>query len=311
MVLVHHALRSAGLLTWLAVAACIPVGADNLSAGDATDGTMASSPTSDGMSTQQEESASVTSAPTTAGSLTDPDTEAMTTVLTVTSTTAVTTSSAATTEEPMTGTCGEDCGTTTTTTTSDDTTTCGSGDCGESTASGETTSTADLPPGTFRRVFVTSEVHPGNFAGANPPFMEADALCMTEASDAMLDGTFKAWISAEGMGPISRFDDGFTGEYVLCGGNPDTVAQGWGGLVSGGLKHPIDVDANGVPVGTGKPVWTGTHPNGTPATTCGDWKVTTGQATTGLLDQTTGSWTEATLSDCDMPRRLYCIEDPT
>src|SRR5262245_3061033 len=49
-----------------------------------------------------------------------------------------------------------------------------------------------LPP---RRVFVTSAIYPGNIGG----LMGADAKCQTSADAAMLGGSWRAWLSQDGV----------------------------------------------------------------------------------------------------------------
>ena len=164
---------------------------------------------------------------------------------------------------------------------------------------------------TRKVVFVTSQPYTGNLGGVDG----ADAECATEAQNAGLTGTFKAWISDSTHSPAQDFtQDG--GPYLL----PDLstkVADDWADLTDDSLDNPIDQQADGVNT-EGFSVWTTTAPNGTPTSTetphsCDDWTYPTdggGQtATIGLADSTDTDWTElASFRSCAEQHHLYCVQ---
>lgn len=284
------------LASLLAAPACLVAGFDKLlGRGDTTGPTSDSGPTTDGMGTT---SGLPTGGVATTSLLTTGDaSSALTATMDAESTMAATASSTeavateGTTSETTNDPSGETTETSNTTATSETTSEC-MGDC--------------VP----RRVFVTIGVYYGDFGMGGSVFMEADARCNTEAGDAMLPGTYKAWVSTNAAGPTDRFDTTFKGTYVLCDDNMTVVAHGWGELVGGSLDKAIDRDADGNVVMTSKQVYTGTKPNGTPASTCMDWNGPMALATVGLLDQTDGTWTESTTAMCTTEHRIYCFEDP-
>jgi hypothetical protein len=174
-----------------------------------------------------------------------------------------------------------------------------------------------VPP---KRVFVTSNAYSGDLGG----LAGADAICQDLASKALLDGTYKAWLSSTTTTAASRLTHVFV-QYVLVNGVE--VANGWNGLTSGTLLAPIDVNEKGGPAptqsnfcgeSTASPVWTSTATNGslgtTQGATCNEWMGVTGGAVLGFADRTDSGWTEgcasqgATSTICTGNAALYCIE---
>jgi hypothetical protein len=176
-----------------------------------------------------------------------------------------------------------------------------------------------VPP---KRVFVTSNAYSGSLGG----LAGADGICQDLASKALLDGTYKAWLSSTTTSAASRMTHPFV-PYVLVTGV--VVANGWDGLTSGTLLNPIDVDEKG-----GQPpaqaqacaqssaaaVWTSTAPNGslatTQAATCADWTSSgsTNGAVLGFTNRSDVSWTDGCASQgagstiCGSAAAVYCIE---
>lgn len=133
-----------------------------------------------------------------------------------------------------------------------------------------------------------------------------DLLCQTEAKLGGLTGTFRAWLSISGVDAISRFTD--TGpRYSVLGVKilPKVGAA------------PLSAVPNvqGVPLGAGRLVWTGTGANGrivNEGTICGGWReaVPTVRGIVGDPTATDDRWTHTQESACSpTSAHLYCIEE--
>jgi hypothetical protein len=174
-----------------------------------------------------------------------------------------------------------------------------------------------------RKVFTTSAVYQGGKLGG---LGGADQICQTHASNAHLNGTFRAWLSDSTGSPLTRMVRG-TGDYVLVDGT--VVARGWDDLIDGQLVNRINIDETGAfHIGTGGTncmggisAWTGTDFNGmqytptvgNPDDSCGNWSAfkTGDKDTYGLLGNTTESnktWTIACSMWCTESSALYCLE---
>jgi hypothetical protein len=173
-------------------------------------------------------------------------------------------------------------------------------------------------------VFVTEPVFDGNFLDnglkdANP-IVNANQECQNIASDAGLEGEYKAWLST---GPTDFDNTGYSpdrafvkcGSYVLPGGDGPAVANGgFPDLTDGTVDNPINELANGVRVSYAESVlvWTGTFEDGSPTTlTCSDWGSNDGNG--GTLGNTLGfrGWSrqfEANAAQCAILARMYCFE---
>jgi hypothetical protein len=154
-----------------------------------------------------------------------------------------------------------------------------------------------------KRVFVSSTTQSGNL-GDLPG---ADALCQTLADGAGLGGTYKAWLSNATTNAAARLTQS-SAEYVLVGGT--VVANDWDDLIDGTLDAPIDRDETGASI-TASSVWTGsTEAGALLGNTCGSWTISTnaGWGHYGRSDSTTNAWSDAFVELCDVPHRLYCIE---
>ena len=114
-------------------------------------------------------------------------------------------------------------------------------------------------------VFITSHSYTGNLvAEAGLPsgtvgVDAANALCQSSANAAGLQGTFKAWISDPSFCPANTFTH-ITGNYILNDKNHTVVAYGWGDLISGSLRHVINIDEYGNP--STNDAWTATTSSG-------------------------------------------------
>jgi hypothetical protein len=153
--------------------------------------------------------------------------------------------------------------------------------------------------------FVTKAViTPGMLGGIGA----ADVLCQQAADQAVLPGSYVAWLSATGQNAIDRIA-GSRG-WVRTDNTPvaDTPAD----LVAGNMLAPISLTADGTEEVFDDPVVvTGTLGDGTAFGTCSEWTQTTSSAcTTGRLNATAKQWTSVNSSSataCAGPSRIYCF----
>jgi len=134
----------------------------------------------------------------------------------------------------------------------------------------------------------------------------ADQLCVTQASDAGLEGDFKAWLSTRSLSVVDRLIHA-DGPYVLVDGT--LVANDWDDLVDGSIQAPINLDANGEL--RGGDTWTGTLATGASYTTddcAGFTSGSDGTALCGTSASTSATWTQNITPVCSTGLRLYCIE---
>lgn len=154
-------------------------------------------------------------------------------------------------------------------------------------------------PANPKTVFVTDERMAGGFGGQTT----ADSICQSEADDAGLLGTYRAFLSTTSRSAASRLADA---AYV----RPDgvSVARSLADLVDGAIQNAINVNAAGQTVGGD--VWTGTLQSGNQAANCADWTVgdasSSGQC--GSTQFTDERWTENQVPRCDVVLRLFCFE---
>ncbi len=89
------------------------------------------------------------------------------------------------------------------------------------------------------RVFITSSIYDGNLGNADG----ADAKCQTSADDAVLGGSWKAWINSSNYTSVpSRFVQYNSGYKKLDG---TSIANNWADLTDGNLSSPINMDESG------------------------------------------------------------------
>jgi len=164
---------------------------------------------------------------------------------------------------------------------------------------------------TAKVVFVTGPTYAnatsfGGLAGA-------DMACQTQATNAGLAGTFKAWLSSA-PGATTEAATRLTHAtvpYVLR--NKTRVAMNWTDLTDGTLLAPIGVTETGTTI-PASAVWTGTTPAGAAAPSCSGWTtaaVNVANATTGSTAQITNGWTQpGGLALCrpNSGIRFYCFE---
>jgi hypothetical protein len=163
------------------------------------------------------------------------------------------------------------------------------------------------------RVFVSSAVVQGSQIDATGigVLPAADMVCNNYAMDAMLSGTYVAWLSTTADNAASRVVDA---PYYRTDGVQ--VAAGLSELLSSSsspLLAPIDRNERAGQVGAGTPVWTGTNASGDLNTTahCTDWTGAGGRSddgafgAVGALD---GAWTNADTMLCSGTASLYCFQ---
>ena len=157
--------------------------------------------------------------------------------------------------------------------------------------------------------FVTSTEHTapnlGGLAGA-------DGICQNLARAAGHPGRFLAWLSDSTASPSTRFTHA-TSPYVLADGT--NVADSWADLTSGTLNHAINRSESNTVI-PGSFVWTHTLPDGTaggsfPNSTCVNWTAAPSNSfgNSGSL-KATAAWTSGSASNCSLPIRLYCFQQP-
>ena len=173
------------------------------------------------------------------------------------------------------------------------------------------------PSGDVVSVFVTEERYLGNLGG----LAGADATCQAAADEALLGGTWTAWLSDESTDAIDRIPDG---EYRLL--DETLVANDKADLTDGTLKAYINLTENGNTRDAF--VWTGTASDGTgvvdseedddttPLSNCNNWTDNSSQSVgdRGITEARIGPadevWTYAgpgTEGLCNEPNHLYCF----
>lgn len=164
-----------------------------------------------------------------------------------------------------------------------------------------------------KKVFVTSMRFGGNLGG----LAGADGKCQDLATIADLSGTYKAWLSDTTGSPSTRFTRA-TGPYILVDGT--VVANSYDDLVSGGIRHAIDLTEYGNPgnfdplAASQKYVWSNTTASGAlyvSWASCNNWTTTDGSVTGnwGSAAAVTATWSSLGTAGCNfLTAPLYCFE---
>jgi hypothetical protein len=169
-----------------------------------------------------------------------------------------------------------------------------------------------------KKVFVTSTTYKGGDLGG---LTGADAKCQARAVAGGLKGTFKAWLSDFTGSPSTRFtQDG--GPYSLVNGS--IVASNWSALVSGFLRHAININELGGAAPTTPSlvcdyplVWTNTTSDGNVgdfAATCGDWTDSSSFTSWWGTTASQSSWSSACsggnspMTGCSVLAPIFCFE---
>ena len=159
-------------------------------------------------------------------------------------------------------------------------------------------------------VFVTSETYNGALGG----LAGADAICQERADDAMLPGTFKAWLSSSTTSVSQRFDRDYD-DALFVHTDGVRVANDWADLTDGTLLAAINRDEFGlIAQGSTDRVWTNTKRDGTGrgADDCNGW---TSDSSTGTVYSTIGTvsatnplWTDTSgIYVCNFRMGLFCF----
>ncbi len=166
-----------------------------------------------------------------------------------------------------------------------------------------------------RRIFVTSGGYTG---GTIAGLAGADTTCQTLATNAMLTGTYKAWLSDGQTHATNRISHPNAG-YQLVNGT--RVANSYMQFVSGALLHPINLDEKGVAVINAggnclTPMtpfaWTNTNTKGLRnGNSCQNWasSLMTDTGSGGSPLAMDATWTTlGCATTCDLTGSLYCLE---
>lgn len=163
------------------------------------------------------------------------------------------------------------------------------------------------------RVFVTSSLYDGNLGG----LAGADAKCQISAESAGLGGIWKAWLSDDNISAGSRLIHS-SNPYQLLNGA--MIAANWIDLTDEKLNFPINITEQGAQVARPYLTWTNTKSNGdiiypvAPGvfSSCKNWSSNTqNQSNTGWIGSVssrTNTWSSISSQGCEVPLRLYCIE---
>lgn len=161
---------------------------------------------------------------------------------------------------------------------------------------------------TGRILFTTSQTFTGNLGGADG----ADGLCKAAAVMAGFPATrvFGAWLSTSTSSAASRF--AHDNRPIKSTRNEDFAPGGWAELASAVHSTELLADELGGLVNNNFKVWTGTSPDGTPAsagtTNCVDWSSPTGSGVFGDGSQVDIAWTNSGTTACTEKAHLYCLE---
>jgi hypothetical protein len=171
----------------------------------------------------------------------------------------------------------------------------------------------------YKRVFVTSTVHPANFGGV----AAGDAICTARAAAANLPGTYKAWLSDATTSPSVSFTRSTIGYALVDGTVIDTGTSRVFYVAGSGVAQPLLAPINKTETGGAPPattgiggttaVWTGTDFRGQRSSsgTCSDWTDTSfnAQGLVGDYAVSTTAWTGASAGVvCGGNKALYCFQ---
>jgi hypothetical protein len=137
----------------------------------------------------------------------------------------------------------------------------------------------------------------------------ADAFCQTAADNALLNGTFKAWLSDSGNDASSRFSSP-GGPWIRLDGI--RVAANVTSLVNHTLGYYLDAPLNMTETGIylrNYAAWTGTLEDGMHSgESCSDWQSMATDGTYGNVMYSSGYWTSRGTVPCTSAPLLYCFE---
>ncbi len=142
----------------------------------------------------------------------------------------------------------------------------------------------------IRKVFVTNASYGGRFSsGGLSGLSVVDNTCQSTADGLSLGGQWKAWVSSSTSSVSSRFTKS-NAPYQLLDGT--TIANNWSDLVSGTLRHAINLDENGNLISSSAHVWTGTAADGSSTNyNCTNWTSNSSNGSLGDPNVATSNWT--------------------
>lgn len=151
------------------------------------------------------------------------------------------------------------------------------------------------PPPQPNPVFISSQT----LAGAELDADSGDALCGQLATDAGLEGTYRAWFPSPDASAANRL--GMARGWVRPDGLP--FADTPGDIESGTLWYPLALDENGEHLLNVR-VATGTGANGTTAQVCSE---DSDAVTVGESASVSGTWTSVGTQSCEAVAHVYCF----
>lgn len=186
----------------------------------------------------------------------------------------------------------------------------------------------EVPPGSdggtgvdlsrIKRIFVTSGRYRGDLAALSPGktgLEAADDLCTQVARGALLEGTYKAWLSSAQSDAISRIADvGPWYQVSLVGEPPDVFAvktfNNQAQLVSPPLEEIAVSETGAVLPLHSACVWTGSLSGGRRSQfNCADWTQASSITSPSGSYVTLGRWNSASATvGCTTECHLYCLE---
>jgi hypothetical protein len=152
------------------------------------------------------------------------------------------------------------------------------------------------------RAFATSTTTVGDFGGLSA----GDGICNDRATEAGLEGTFRALLSDAATDARDRIV--LTGPVRNMVG--EVVATDAADLWDGAIQGTIDYDENGVELQVAALAWTGSAPDGTAASDCVGWTIATNSdfGMQGDLTATDSKWIANNDGRCNRDHHLYCVE---
>jgi hypothetical protein len=160
--------------------------------------------------------------------------------------------------------------------------------------------------GTRQIVFSTTSTTTGGFGG----IYFADYVCQTEATNAGLNGTWKAIISNDTTSATSRISipGAVYNNYPAASGGYQLVAADSTAFWASSFAYPLYYNAGSTNPGSGTN-WTGSNANGTSVvgTTCSNW-TTSSSGTNGRYgnSNTTGNLINSGSQTCNNSYSFYC-----
>jgi len=152
-------------------------------------------------------------------------------------------------------------------------------------------------PGTYLRIFVTSDLFKGDLGG----LAGADAKCAATAQRASLGGNWVAFLSDSSTAVLDRVKG--EGPWYLL--DQQTLAFPSHASLAIDPRAWIKLDESGQKYSPAY-VWTGTNPHD-PPTSCANWTTTSGK---GTYVYAGSIYENITDDDCSNLHSLICLEQP-